>query len=56
MKNIVLKINANKHVKTALFNDQSREKLTMQFQVVLSNNFDKIFFSIHYSLYINLLI
>jgi hypothetical protein len=44
MKDIVLKINANKHVKTALLDDQSREESTMQFQVALSNNFNKSFF------------
>jgi hypothetical protein len=31
LKDNILKINANKHVKTTLLNDQSREKLTMQF-------------------------
>jgi hypothetical protein len=43
LKDIVLKINANKHVKTTLFDDQSSEESTMQFQVALNNDFDKSF-------------
>jgi hypothetical protein len=44
LKDIVLKINANKHVKTALLDDQNREESTVHFQVALSNDFDKSLF------------
>jgi hypothetical protein len=43
LKNNILKINADKHVKTTLLNDQSHEKSTMQFQIAWNNIFDMFF-------------
>ncbi len=43
LKNTLLKINADKHVKTTLLNDQNRDELMMQFQVSLNKDFDTFF-------------
>lgn len=51
LKDNILKINADKHVKTTLLNDQSREKSIMQFQVASNSNFDMSFLNFNLNVF-----